>query len=244
MEFIPATATAVDKLERQAKTLSQTTGTPLRAAQAIVAQHNGYARWKHVTDCCTQTVALSGKKPLPAALQQVLDRAAERQPASVVSQGAFAHGFVFAMDVKRARDFPWQDYAECEDGWYLAAKDLWQMLAYRRDEETRTVLSEIQASDDLVRTALMTCRTTAFSAIQVQSLRPRRRPMSETRSCPSLRRPTSGSAESSSTSARAPMAKKDGLRCLAPTCVRPRRVPASNSLAICSMRTSGSCSAR
>lgn len=155
MEFISTTATAVDKLKRQAKTLSQTTGTPLRAAQAIVAQRNGYAHWKHVTDCRAQTVALSRKKPLPAALQQVLDRAVERQPASVASQAAFAHGFVFAMDVKDAQEISLgTDYAECDDGWHLAAKDLWQALAYRRDEETGTVLAEVQASDDLVRTAL------------------------------------------------------------------------------------------
>lgn len=155
MEFISTTATAVEKLQRQAKTLSKATGTPLRAAQTIVAQHNGYAHWKHVTDCRAQTVALSQKKPLPAALHSVLDRAAERQPASVASQTAFAHGFVFAMDVKDAQELSLgTDYAECEDGWYLAAGDLWQALAYHRDEETGTVLADIQAPEDLVRTAL------------------------------------------------------------------------------------------
>lgn len=155
MEFISTTATAVEKLRRQAKTLSQTTGTPLRAAQTIVAQHNGYVHWKRVTDCRAQTVARSHKKPLPAALQTILDRAAERQPASDASQGAFAQGFVFAMDVKDAQELSLgTDYAECEDGWYLAAKDLWQVLAHRPNEETGTVLADIQASEKLVRTAL------------------------------------------------------------------------------------------
>lgn len=155
MEFISTTATAVEKLKRQAKTLSQTTGISLRAAQTIVAQHNGYVHWKHVTHCRDQTAALSHKKPLPAALQNILDRAAERQPASVESQAAFAHGFVFAMDVKDAQELSLgTDYAECDDGWYLAAGDLWQALAYRPDEEAGTALADILAPEDLVRTAL------------------------------------------------------------------------------------------
>ena len=155
MEFISTTATAAEKLKRLAKTLRKTTGTSLAVALDAVAKQHGYGHWKHVTVCFEQTVSLSRSKPLPDSLKDLLDRAATRHPASVESQKAFAQGFVFAMDVKNAEELSLtSEYAECEDGWYLAARDLWRGLVHYRDDETGTTLFETQSPEDLASTAL------------------------------------------------------------------------------------------
>lgn len=154
MEITSTTATAAEKLKRLAKTLRKTTGTSLAVALDNVAKQHGYEHWKHVTACVEKTASLNHKKPLPESLQNLLDAAA-RSPASADSQKAFTQGFVFAIDVKDAEDLSLtSDYAECEDGWYFAAKDLWQTLVHYRDDETGTTLFETQSPEDLVSTVL------------------------------------------------------------------------------------------
>lgn len=159
MEFISTTATAAEKLKRLAKTLRKTTGTSLAVALDAVAKQHGYEHWKHVTVCFEQTVSLSlslsRSKPLPDSLKDLLDRAATHHPASAESQKAFSHGFVFAMDVKNAEELSLtSEYAECDDGWYLAARDLWRGLVHYRDDETGATLFETQSPEDLASTAL------------------------------------------------------------------------------------------
>ena len=155
MGFISTTATAAEKLKRLAKTLRKTTDTSLAVALDAVAKQHGYEHWKHVTVCVEQTVSLSRSKPLPDSLKDLLDRAAARHPASVESQKAFAQGFVFAMDVKDAEELSLtSEYAECDDGWYLAARDLWRGLVHYRDDETGTTLFETQSPEELASTAL------------------------------------------------------------------------------------------
>ena len=155
MEFISTTATAAEKLKRLAKTLRKTTNTSLAVALDAVAKQHGYEHWKHVAVCLEQTASVSRSKPLPESLKDLLDRAAARHPASAESQKAFAQGFVFAMDVKDAEELSLTpEYAECDDGWYLAAKDLWRGLVHYRDDETGTTLFETQSPEDLASTAL------------------------------------------------------------------------------------------
>jgi hypothetical protein len=155
MEFISTTATAAEKLKRLAKTLRKTTGTSLAVALDAVAKQHGYEHWKHVTVCIDQTANVSRSKPLPDSLKDLLDRTAARHPASAESQKAFAQGFVFAMDVKDAEDLSLtSEYAECDDGWYLAARDLWRGLVHYRDDETGTTLFETKSPEDLASTAL------------------------------------------------------------------------------------------
>ena len=155
MEFISTTATAAEKLKRLAKTLRKTTRTSLAVALDAVAKQHGYEHWKHVTVCIEQTANVSLSKPLPESLKGLLNRAATRNPASSDSQKAFAQGFVFAMDVKDAEQLSLtSEYAECDDGWYLAARDLWRGLVHYRDDETGTTLFETQSTKDLASTAL------------------------------------------------------------------------------------------
>jgi hypothetical protein len=148
MEFISTTATAAEKLKRLAKTLRKTTRTSLAVALDAVAKQHGYEHWKHVTVCIEQTANVSLSEPLPESLKGLLDRAATRNPASSDSQKAFAQGFVFAMDVKDAEQLSLtSEYAECDDGWYLAARDLWRGLVHYRDDETGTTLFETQSPE-------------------------------------------------------------------------------------------------
>lgn len=155
MELISTTATAAEKLKRLAKTLRKTTGTSLAVALDAVAKQHGYEHWKHVAVCLEKTASAGRSKPLPESLKELLDRAATRSPASAESQKAFAQGFVFAMDVKDAEELSMtSDYAECDDGWYLAAKDLWRRLVHYRDDETGTTLFETQSPEELASTAL------------------------------------------------------------------------------------------
>ena len=155
MEFISTTATAAEKLKRLAKTLRKTTNTSLAVALDAVSKQHGYEHWKHVTVCLEETASASSSKPLPESLKDLLDRAAASHPASTESQQAFAQGFVFAMDVKDAEELSrTPEYEECDDGWYLAAKDLWRGLVHYRDDETGTTLFETRSPEDLARTAL------------------------------------------------------------------------------------------
>ena len=155
MEFISTTATAAERLKRLAKTHRKTTGTSLAVALDAVAKQYGYQHWKHVTVCLEQTASASHSKLLPQSLMDLLDHDAARHPASVETQRAFAHGFVFAMDVKDAQDLSLTiEYAECDDGWHIAARDLWKELVHYRDDETGTTIFETQSPEDLASTAL------------------------------------------------------------------------------------------
>lgn len=155
MEFISTTATAGEKLKRLAKTLRKSSKTSLAVALDAIAKQHGYEHWKHVTVCLEQTARLSSSKTLPRSLMDILDQAASRHPASAESQKAFAEGFVFAMDVKDAEQLTLtSEYAECEDGCYLAANDLWRELAHYRDDDTGNTLLETQSPEELASTAL------------------------------------------------------------------------------------------
>jgi hypothetical protein len=154
MQFISTTATAVENLKREAKALSKTPGVTLTAAREVVAKKHGYLHWKHVTVCHTQTGTRPRAMALPQSLKDLLARVKERYPAVSDSQEAFARGFVFAMDVKDAQEFaPGAAYAECSDGWYLAAKDLWPGLVHSRDGAGSTFAAS-QSPEDLARTAM------------------------------------------------------------------------------------------
>lgn len=154
MKILSTTATAVENLKREAKALSKTPGVTLTAAREVVAKKHGYLHWKHVTVCHAQTGARPRAMALPQSLKDLLARVNERHPAVSDSQEAFARGFVFAMDVKDAQGFaPGAAYAECSDGWYLAAKDLWPGLVHARDGAGSTFAAS-QSPEDLVRTAM------------------------------------------------------------------------------------------
>jgi len=158
MEFISTTATVAEKLKRLAKTLRKTTATSLAVALDAVARQHGYAHWKHVTTCVEQTAGLGHVElPLPDSLKIFLDQAEVKDPVSAESRRAFELGFVFAMDVKDASKISLtseSEYAECDDGWTIAARDLWRVLIHYRDDETGTTLFEIMSPDELIETAL------------------------------------------------------------------------------------------
>ncbi|ANH32872.1 hypothetical protein A3768_1718 [Ralstonia solanacearum] len=155
MEFISTTATAVQKLKRLAKARRRASGTSLGVALDAVAKEHGYAHWKHVTLCLEQTARLNSSNRLPESLKDVLNQAAKDNPASPSSQRAFTQGFTFALDVKDAEQLSsTSEYVECEDGWYLAAKDIWQELVHCHDDETGVTLFETQSPEDLVTTML------------------------------------------------------------------------------------------
>lgn len=156
MEFIHITATAAEKLKRLAKTLRKITNSSLAVALDAVARQHGYAHWKHVTVCLEKTAGTNpSQASLPVSLVDILDRAAASDPASMETQAAFEHGFVFAMDVKDADELALpSDFEECDDGWYLPARDLWRVLVHYRNEETGTTLFETQSPEDLAETVL------------------------------------------------------------------------------------------
>lgn len=150
MESISTTATLADKLKRLAKKRRKTTGTSLAVALDIVAQEHGYAHWKHVTVCVEQTLHRRPRKALPLSLKSILDEASASHPASHDSQQAFAQGLAFAMDVKDAEQLSLTaDYVECEDGWHLAAQDLWQALIHHRSDVTGITPMEAESPEDL-----------------------------------------------------------------------------------------------
>lgn len=151
MEFISTTATAVEKLKRLAKILRKTSKTSLAIAQDEIAKQKGYLHWKHVTVCQEQTALLRQSKPLPDELAAFLNESAEGNPILSETQKAFDQGFVFAMDIKDAQDLALQgDYAELEDGWQVAAWDLWRSLIHSRDDATGTTLFETRTQDELL----------------------------------------------------------------------------------------------
>ncbi|WP_439890927.1 hypothetical protein ACS7SF_17490 [Ralstonia sp. 25C] len=155
MEFISTTATAVQKLKRLAKARSKASNISLTAAREAVAKEHGYAHWKHVTVCLEQTAHLNSNNRLPELLKNILNQAAKDNPSSPASRRAFGQGFVFALDVKDAEQLSaTSEYVECEDGWYLAAKDICQELIHCRNDETGTTLFETQSPEDLATTVL------------------------------------------------------------------------------------------
>ena len=153
MEFISTTATAADKLKRLAKTLRKSTKTSLAAALDTIAKQHGYEHWKHVTVCSEQTARNPPSQVLPTSLKNLLDRAAAYGPASPETQTAFAQGFVFAMDIKDAlelsKNAKFSTIAECDDGWHIAARDLWTRWSHDRDEEDGSTRFESQEPEEL-----------------------------------------------------------------------------------------------
>lgn len=55
MKHIPTTATAVEKLKKQAKAVAKDQGIPLVEAQESVAKEAGYQHWHHVVLCAEET---------------------------------------------------------------------------------------------------------------------------------------------------------------------------------------------
>ncbi len=170
MQHIPTTATFAEKLKRQAKTLRKTTGTSLAFALDTVAKQNGYEHWKHVTDCLEQTKNTPKQTlELPGEMMRVLDQAAQHNPATPATQKAFAKGFVFAMDVKDASEVtPEPVFIECQDGWYLAAKDLWPGLIHFIEEDSGVSLSQTEEPDQLLETAIDDLQNYRFFRYQDQ----------------------------------------------------------------------------
>lgn len=170
MQHIPTTATAAEKLKRQAKTLRKTTGSSLAVALDAVAKQNGYDHWKHVTDCLGQTkCAPKQALGLPGEMAHVLDLAAQHSPASPATQNAFAQGFVFAMDVKDAMDIiHGPDFIECEDGWYLAAKDLWPSFMHNVEEESGVSFAQTKEPEEMLEIAIDDLQNYRFFRYQGQ----------------------------------------------------------------------------
>lgn len=150
MRFIATTATAAEKLNLQARKYRKSSGVSLASAQDFVAQQSGYDHWKHVTVCAAQTMRSKSSPVLPQWLTQSLNSAGSRVPALGDTEKAFAHGFIFAMDViDAARLEITSDFVECADAWYLVARNLWPILIhYRRSESSKTLL-ESMTSDEL-----------------------------------------------------------------------------------------------
>lgn len=137
MRFIPTTATAVEKFKQLAKARRDSTGESLAVALDIVAREQGYDHWKHVKSCAAKTA----RRALPVCLQDILDRADKRDTAKPESRLAFSDGLVIAMDVKDADGVAVKaDWVDCEDGWYLAARDIWASQVHCPDSETGTTL--------------------------------------------------------------------------------------------------------
>jgi len=155
MNFLPTTATAVEKLKRQAKDLRRTTGTSLAVAQDAVAKQHGYMHWKHVTECLKRTPSHRHNRPLPKHLLDWLDRAAASDPAPDSTREAFDRGFVFAIDVKESENLtPHPEYIECEDGWHIAARQLWQSLVQKMDADSVQSAFERLTPEGQLRTVL------------------------------------------------------------------------------------------
>jgi hypothetical protein len=153
MKYIPTTATAAEKLKRRAKKLRKETGTSLARAQDAVARQDGYLSWKHVTVCADRTVsAPKALPPLPTLLVDSLAAEARRRPPREHSVRAFASGLVFAMDVKDADSLDLgEDVVECDDGWTLAAADIWRVYVHIRED--RASLAESMEPAELLESA-------------------------------------------------------------------------------------------
>ncbi|ABM96937.1 hypothetical protein [Methylibium petroleiphilum] len=63
MDMIKTTATAVEKLRRQARELSRATGKSLTECREAVALQAGYQNWKHVTACLAACAAAASAAP-------------------------------------------------------------------------------------------------------------------------------------------------------------------------------------
>jgi hypothetical protein len=156
MQHITTTATAAEKLKRQAKALRKSTGTSLAVALDNLAKQNGYEHWKHVTECLENT-RNAPKQPLglPDEMTRVLETAAQKSPAMQATQNAFVQGFVFAMDVKDASEInPGPDFTECPEGWYLAARDIWSGFIHYVDEESGLSIAQTQSVDQILESAI------------------------------------------------------------------------------------------
>lgn len=155
MDFIHTTATAVEKLNRLAKSRRKDTGGPLAYALDAVARVHGYAHWKHVTVCREQTIQrterAAASRVLPRYLLEFLHSAATRSPTSPASSEAFARGLAFAMDVKDADEAARMPYCvECPDAWHIAAPDLWHSITHDDDLGTDGSPVEARSPDDLL----------------------------------------------------------------------------------------------
>lgn len=153
LNHIHTTATAAEKLKRLAKTLRKETRTSLAVAQDAVAREGGYLSWKHVTVCAERTrTEQQVLPPLPTLLADTLASEALRSPPDEQSFRAFASGLVFAMDVKDADGLDLgKDVVECDDGWTIAAADIWRVYVHYR-EETRS-LAETMEPEKLLEAA-------------------------------------------------------------------------------------------
>lgn len=156
MDFIPTTATAVEKLSRLARIRRKSIPTSQAVALNVIAVENGYHHWKHVTTCAEQTASNKLRtKPLPVGLLHFLDSAAGRDPASTESQRAFTRGLAFAMDVKDAESMRTSaDCIEADDAWHIAAREIWRTLVHHQEAETDSTLFEIQSPEELKSTVL------------------------------------------------------------------------------------------
>ena len=139
MNHIPTTATAVQKLNRLAKTRRKTAGGSLAASQDAVAREHGYHDWKHVKTCLEATVAARAAPPvLPEVVSEFLAEQRILSPASPETFQAIASGVVFAMDIKDAENVnptSSPDIEECEDATAFLAGDVWQASLRHAQEE-------------------------------------------------------------------------------------------------------------
>lgn len=156
MEFIYTTVTGAEKLKRLAKRRRKDSGTSLAAALDIVAKEQGYANWKHVTQCLEQSKSVSAaSRPLPSRLAEFLSDVASNSPPSIESRAAFERGLVFALDVKHAQEEVMApDIVECEDAKPLAAADIWKVLVHTAWDDADAPLADRLQGDDLLQLAL------------------------------------------------------------------------------------------
>ncbi|WP_442782717.1 hypothetical protein [Collimonas fungivorans] len=152
MNFTPTTATAAEKLKRLAKNLRKQSGTSLAVALDSIAKTNGYASWKHVTQCLEKSKShIAAATGLPHVLTSFLAEASKDESPSTDAIAAFQHGLVFAMDVKDAdEEHLDDDLEECDEAWMLAAADIWRVFVNAKDDESDTALVDRLDGEDLV----------------------------------------------------------------------------------------------
>jgi len=97
MNHVHTTSTAVEKLNRAARSLRTSTGCSLAAALDRTAQQAGYLSWKHVTECATRSGPGLAKLLPPdhrPGLMFVRTEAADRllQPTSIAHLGELLGG--------------------------------------------------------------------------------------------------------------------------------------------------------
>ena len=172
MNFIPTTATAVEKLKRLAKQLRNVDGISLAAALDRVAQTDGYASWKHVIRCLEQSKSLPRPAHvLPPVLTAYLERAAARAPPSTEASIAFKAGLVFAMHAQDVDGVVLDaGLVECDEAWTLAAGDLWNVYVHAKDHDQDIALVDELESAELLEAAqeeLMSYRLVRYCAADV-----------------------------------------------------------------------------